>query len=135
MDVNGTIHASGDIIAFSDKRVKTNITTIDSGLTLVNSLRGVYYTRTDTNEPYLRHMGVIAQEIELVLPEVVRTDTTQQQMKSVAYGNIVAVLIEGIKELSQRLAPLETLSTQVATLQWQNMCLQSTLGARIPLLL
>jgi len=55
-------------------------------------------------------------------------------MKSVAYGNIVAVLIEGIKELSQRLAPLEALSTQVAMLQWQNMYLQSTLGARIPLL-
>jgi hypothetical protein len=122
-------------MAFSDKRVKTNITTIDSGLSLVNALRGVYYTRTDTNEPTLRHMGVIAQEIEQVLPEVVKTDTSQEQMKSVAYGNIVAVLIEGIKELSQRLAPLETLSTQVATLQWQNMYLQSTLGARIPLLL
>ena len=129
LDVNGTIYSSGDIIAFSDRRVKTNITTIDSGLTLVNALRGVYYNRTDTNEPTIRHMGVIAQEIEQVLPEVVKTDTSEQQMKSVAYGNIVAVLIEGIKELSQRLVPLETLSTQVATLQWQNMCLQSTVGS------
>ena len=124
LDVNGSIHASGDVFAFSDRRLKTNIITIDSGLTLVNALRGVYYTRTDTNEPSLRHMGVIAQEVEQVLPEVVRTDLSQEQIKSVAYGNIVAVLIEGIKELSQRLAPLETLSTQVATLQ-------STLGSFI----
>jgi len=129
VDVTGTIRASGDVIAFSDRRVKTNITTIDSGLSMVNALRGVYYTRTDTSEPALRHIGLIAQEVEEVLPEVIRTDTSEQQMKSVAYGNIVAVLIEGIKELSQRLAPLETLSTQVAVLQWQNTCLQSTIGS------
>ena len=130
LDVNGTIHASGDIIAFSDQRVKTHIVTIDSALEKVNALRGVYYNRTDT-EATLRHMGVIAQEVEKVLPEVVKTDSTEQQMKSVAYGNIVGVLIESIKELTQRLAPLETLSTQVATLQWQNMCLQSTIYACI----
>jgi hypothetical protein len=74
-------------------------------------------------------MGVIAQEIEQVIPEVVKTDSSEEKKKSVAYGNIVGVLIESIKELTQRLAPLETLSTQVATLQWQNMCLQSTIGA------
>ena len=131
LDVNGSINASGDITAFSDRRVKTNITTIESGLSLVNALRGVYYSRTDTNEPSLRHMGVIAQEIEQVLPEVVKTDTSERQMKSVAYGNIVAVLIEGIKELSQRLAPVETLISQVSTLQSQNMYLQSTIASFI----
>ena len=114
---NGTTWAAGDITAFSDNRVKTNIVTIDSALEKVNALRGVYYNRTDTGQPSLRHLGVIAQEVEQVLPEVVRTDSTERKMKSVAYGNIVGVLIESIKELTQRLAPLETLSTQVATLQ------------------
>lgn len=117
LDVTGTIRATGDVIAFSDQRVKTDIVTIDSALEKVNALRGVYYNRTDTDQPTLRHMGVIAQEVEQVIPEVVKTDSTEGGMKSVAYGNIVGVLIESIKELTQRLAPLETLSTQVATLQ------------------
>ena len=59
-------------------------------------MRGVYYTRKDIPGP--RHIGVIAQEVEEVLPEVVLSDTTENKNKSVAYGNIVALLIEGMKE-------------------------------------
>jgi hypothetical protein len=53
----------------------------------------VYYTRKDN--PGLTHAGVIAQEVEEVFPEVVLTD--ESDVKSVAYGNIVSLLIEGIK--------------------------------------
>jgi hypothetical protein len=60
-------------------------------------MRGVYYTRKDSAEPSKRQVGVIAQEVEEVLPEVVLTDTTENKNKSVAYGNIVALLIEGMK--------------------------------------
>jgi hypothetical protein len=69
---------------------------------LVQSMRGVYFNRTDTSE---RKVGVIAQEIEKVLPEVVLN--TESGMKSVAYGNIVGVLLEAMKEMSIKISELE----------------------------
>ena len=57
-----------------------------------------------------RHTGVIAQEVEQVLPEVVSTDA--QGLKSVAYGNMVGLLIEAVKELSEKLEALENDSTK-----------------------
>jgi len=91
---NGNVTASGNVTAYSDVRAKENIVTIDSALDKVMSLRGVYYTRKDNPGP--RHLGVIAQEVEAILPEVVMTDS--EGKKSVAYGNIVALLLEAIKE-------------------------------------
>jgi hypothetical protein len=100
------IYAGGEVTAYSDVRLKDNIVTIDSALDKIMRLRGVYYTRRDFHlggemHSQKRHVGVIAQEIEEVLPEVVLQDGN---MKSVAYGNIVALLIEGIKELAGRLS-------------------------------
>ena len=89
------ITATGDVTAGSDKRYKENIVTIDSALDKVTSMRGVYFTRKESPE---RHVGVIAQEMEEILPEVVHTDSSEEKMKSVSYGNITAVLIEAIKE-------------------------------------
>lgn len=93
LNVDGTIYATGDVLAFSDMRVKSNIRTIDNALEKVNNLRGVYYKSNLTNK---ESTGVIAQEMEKVLPEVVSTD--DEGYKSVAYGNIVGILIEAIKE-------------------------------------
>jgi hypothetical protein len=94
------IYAGGEVTAYSDVRLKDNIVTIDSALDKIMRLRGVYYTRRDCELGIQkRHVGVIAQEIEEVLPEVVLQDG---DMKSVAYGNIVALLIEGFKELVRR---------------------------------
>ena len=91
LSVTGEIVASGDVCAYSDRRLKRNIETIDNALDKVNSLRGV------TFEKGLKpSLGVIAQEVEEVLPELVKTD--EDGMKSVAYGNIVGLLIEAIKE-------------------------------------
>ena len=94
LDVSGTIRASGDVIAFSDVRVKENIKTIKSSLDKVSKLRGVEFNKIGEDE---KSIGVIAQEIEKVIPEVVKTD--DEGMKSVAYGNISGLLIEAIKEL------------------------------------
>ena len=94
LDGGGNLTATGDITAFSDLRLKENIVIIDSPLEKINAMRGVYYTRKDNPGP--RHVGVIAQEVEEVLPEVVLTDAATN--KSVAYANMVALLIEGIKE-------------------------------------
>lgn len=102
LDVSGSIRASADVTAYSDERVKENIITVDSALNKTNQLRGVYYNRIGEVE---RKIGVIAQEIEQILPEVVHTDG--DGMKSVSYGNIVGLLIEAIKELSSEIDSLK----------------------------
>jgi len=94
----GAITASGDITAFSDERLKTDIETIDNALDKVMNMRGVSYTKQAE-----KGIGVIAQEIEKVLPEVV----TDGEYKSVAYGNIVGVLIEAIKEQQKQIDELK----------------------------
>ena len=94
----GTITASGDITAFSDERLKSDIETIDNALDKVMNMRGVSYTKQAE-----KGIGVIAQEIEKVLPEVV----TDGEYKSVAYGNIVGVLIEAIKEQQKQIDKLK----------------------------
>ncbi len=92
-----------DLIATSDRRLKQNIVTIDSALEKVQKLRGVYFNRLNSEK---RNLGVIAQEVEDVLPEVVFTDESSEQMKSVAYGNIVALLIEALKEQQEQINKL-----------------------------
>jgi hypothetical protein len=102
LDVAGTIRATGDIIAYSDIRVKENIKTIDNSLEKVSKLRGVEFNKIGNNE---KSIGVIAQEIEKVIPEVVKED--DKGMKSVAYGNISGLLIEAIKELKAEIEELK----------------------------
>ena len=104
LDVTGTIRATSDIIAYSDARVKENIKTIDNALEKTTKLRGVSYTRNDIEDKSTK-IGVIAQEVLEVLPEVVSKD--DEGKYSVSYGNIVGVLIEAIKELEARVKELE----------------------------
>ena len=102
VSVTGTITASGDITAFSDSRLKINVETLANALHTVKALRGVsYVSKFDHDE----HIGVIAQEVERALPQVVTTHS--DGLKSVAYGNLVAILIEAVKELEVRVAELE----------------------------
>jgi hypothetical protein len=103
LDVTGTIRATGDVIAYSDIRVKENIKTIDNAVNKVKALRGVEYNKIDSTE---QSIGVIAQEIEEVIPQVVKED--DKGMKSVAYGNITAVLIEAIKEQQKQIDELKS---------------------------
>ena len=102
LDVQGSIRATGDVVSDSDVRYKTNIHTIDNALEKVNNMRGVYFTKNEED-----HVGVIAQEIEEILPEVVRTAIDEEGTKSVSYGNIVGVLIEAIKEQQQQINELK----------------------------
>jgi len=104
LDVTGTIRATGDVIAYSDARVKDNVKTIDYALEKTTKLRGVSYTRNDIEDKSTK-IGVIAQEVLEVLPEVVSKD--DEGKYSVSYGNIVGVLIEAIKELEARVKELE----------------------------
>ena len=104
LSVGGSITEGGDITAFSDARLKKNVETIGSALGKISSLRGVYYDRIDIVG---RKVGLIAQEVEGIMPEAVQTGTDVHAMKSVAYGNLVGLLVEGIKELDQRCSDLE----------------------------
>jgi hypothetical protein len=96
------ITVSGNITSNSDKRLKSDITTISNAVDIVKALRGTAYIKDGKPE-----IGVIAQEIEVVLPQVVSTADDEMGTKSVAYGNIVAVLIEAIKELSAEVEELK----------------------------
>lgn len=103
--VNGNLYATGDITAYSDRRKKTDIVTIDNALDKVTKLRGVYYNKIDDLEKG-RQTGVIAQEINEVLPEVV-TYAADVDEYGVKYGNIVGVLIEAIKEQQKQIEELQ----------------------------
>ena len=94
-DDSGNWTAVGNITAYSDERLKENIKTIPNALETVKKLRGVSFDRKDFAG---KGIGVIAQEIEQVLPEVV----VEGEYKSVSYGNIVGLLIEAIKELEKK---------------------------------
>ena len=99
---NEDITVQGDVNSLSDVRTKENIVTVESGLDLVSQLRGVWYNKIGHDD---RKVGVIAQEVEEVLPEVVNTNG--DGMKSVDYGKMVGVLIEAIKELKQEIDELK----------------------------
>lgn len=94
--VTGALTATGNVTAYSDIRLKTDIQVIPDALGKVELLRGVTYTRKDSGE---QHTGVIAQEVAAVLPEAV--DKSGEYL-SVAYGNMVGLLIEAIKELNHK---------------------------------
>ena len=104
MDGSGNLTMLGNVTAYSDARIKKDVETIDSALDLVSKMRGVRYTRIDTKK---RGVGVIAQEMLEVCPEVVQQGVGDDDTLSVAYGNLVGVLIEAVKELTARVAELE----------------------------
>jgi hypothetical protein len=104
---SGSVTAT-DFTITSDKRLKENIQTVDSALDKIMKMRGVYFTRIGSER---RNLGVIAQEVEEIIPEVVFTDESPEQMKSVAYGNIIGLLIEAVKELKEELDTLKDQNT------------------------
>jgi hypothetical protein len=120
VDQSGNAVASGNVTAYSDARLKENVVTIDSALDKVLKLRGVYYNKIGNPE---RRVGVIAQEVKPVLPEVVRliSDTNPTtgettELLAVDYGNIAGLLIEAIKEQDTELVDLRNRVAQLESL-------------------
>jgi hypothetical protein len=91
----------------SDERIKTNIKTIENALDKTLLLRGVEYNDIRI-EPEKKKIGLIAQEVELIIPEVVRTDE-QTSLKSIEYQNLVGLLIEAIKEQQKQIDELKNI--------------------------
>lgn len=99
LHVHGSINADDGMYMLSDKSVKTDIAPITDALDKLHKIRGCSYLRTDTSN-LCRHIGVIAQDVHAVVPEAVHVGADGRM--SVAYGNLVALLIEAIRELSER---------------------------------
>jgi hypothetical protein len=101
VDQSGNFVAAGNVTAYSDISQKSDVETIIGAMELTRRMRGVRYTRINTLD---KCVGVIAQEVQAVVPEVVQDN---DGILSVAYGNLVGVLIEAVKELEQRVRVLE----------------------------
>jgi len=112
----GNFTAVGNVTAYSDIRHKTNIVKLEDSLNKVHKLNGYTYKRKDTGK---RFTGLIAQEVQEVLPEAVNEDTKGEL--SVAYGNMTGLLVEAIKELT---AQLKTERERVDVLSKKNRYLK-----------
>ena len=98
----GLIRSTGDIVAYysSDERLKDNVQVIDGALEKVSKLRGVEFDWNDKQDVYEGHdIGVIAQDVEAVAPELVQT--REDGFKAVKYEKLTALLIEAVKELRE----------------------------------
>jgi len=104
MSAAGAATFNNNVTAFSDERLKSNIRTVPDALAKVTAMRGVHYTRDDTDRD---HTGVVAQEIQKIAPEVVLTADDEMNTLSVDYGNITGYLIEAIKELKAEIEELK----------------------------
>jgi hypothetical protein len=105
MTINGTLTQNSDI------RIKENVVEIDNCISKIQAMRGVYYNRTDFNTKVTK-IGVIAQEVEAVLPELI-LENEDDGLKSVAYSELTAVLINAIKEQQEIIEDLKTRITKL----------------------
>lgn len=105
-DTSGNWTANGNVTAYSDEKLKDNIEPIENPIQKLKAIQGVTYNRNDI-EGNPRHTGVVAQQVERVLPEVVMTN--DDGIKTVAYGNMVGLLIEAIKEQQDEIERLRAI--------------------------
>ena len=106
--VTGAVQATGDVIAFhsSDYKLKDNITTIENALDKVDQMRGVEFDWNDKQDSWEGHdIGVIAQEVEKVVPEIVIE--REDGYKAVNYQKLTALLVQAVKELKEEIKELK----------------------------
>jgi hypothetical protein len=107
LEADGDLHTEGDVIAYSttvpsDEKLKDNIQTIDNAIDKLKQIKGVTFEYKKNGKT---SAGIIAQDLEKVLPEVVREKTSldgSQTYKTVDYNGVIAILIEAVKELSDK---------------------------------
>jgi hypothetical protein len=112
LHVNGSVAGTSAYNNLSDKRYKKDILPIQNALDKILALNGVTFNwdkeATDMNLDDNNHIGLLAQDVEEILPQAVTTGTDENQTKSVAYTDLVPVLIEAIKELKAEIEILKT---------------------------
>ena len=97
---NGSVYASGNVTAYSDRRKKKNIKIIENPLEKIQKLNGVTYDRIEEDDN-TRYTGLIAQDVLEVLPEAVTGDN--ETGYALAYGNMAGILVEAVKKLTNEL--------------------------------
>ena len=119
LENDGDLHAEGDVIAssttISDSRLKDNIITIDGALDKIKSLRGVSYIWNSGKKKGKQDIGLIAQEVEEVLPEIVKDKKMplmdgidpNETYKTIDYEKIIAVLVEAVKDQQTQIDELK----------------------------
>jgi len=117
IESDGDLHILGSLSQNSDIRLKKNIKTIEGALSKVNQLRGVTYNwnKASGKDTEIKQLGMIADEVEEIIPELVKTDSVKgsfdekglDNIKSLKYGNVVGLLVEAVKELSAKVTALE----------------------------
>ena len=100
LDICGNVHLTGTIVSDSDRSIKDNIQRITNSIETIDTLHGYSYTRKDIDDKTQKHVGVIAQEVEEVYPELV-FQNKNTNIKSVNYNGLCAVLIECVKDLKK----------------------------------
>ena len=121
LEDDGDLHVDGDVIAFSstvsDERLKDNVTTIENPLDKIKALRGVEYDWNDGSRKGKHDLGLIAQEVEKVIPNIVHEhqmpllnddEEDETLYKTVDYEKLTAVLIEGMKEQQNQIDSLKS---------------------------
>jgi len=115
--VSGAIYATGAITELSDARYKTDVRQIENALSIVDSMKGYSYKKSDTKQEVYKmtdtNVGFLAQELKDVLPEVVTYDADTDRY-GVIYSNITAVLVEALKEMHHKYKKLED---EIATIK------------------
>lgn len=106
---NGNAVLAGTLTQSSDRRLKTNIQQLNNALSRVEQLNGYTYNwKEELKKDAQTQIGLIAQEVEAIFPEVVNTD--ESGIKSVAYQNLVPVLIEALKEQQKQINELKSIN-------------------------
>lgn len=113
---NGTIYSNGNLVS-SDRRLKADIQDLGPTLEKLKTLRGVYFKWKNDLPSSERQLGVIAQEVEAIFPEVVKeteipdpdcSDGSKRiRVKAVDYSRLAVVALQGVKELSDGVDQLE----------------------------
>jgi hypothetical protein len=102
VSVNGLLRTTGSIASVSDQRIKTNMDPISDPLSRIANITGYIYDRIDTGK---RESGLIAQEVQSVLPEVVHS--SDGDLLTISYGNLAGLFVEAFKSLIKKIDHLE----------------------------
>lgn len=100
MSIDGNLNITGNIYSYSDKTIKDNITKLENCLNKLNNITGYSFTRKDLENISTVHIGLLAQEVEEMFPEIVNNTNS---IKSINYNSMIAVIIESIKELKKEI--------------------------------
>ena len=104
--LTGNLTVSGEITANSDASLKENILPISNPLGIIDSIKGVQFNFKDRQKEDISY-GFLAQEMEKILPSIVHETDPKQNTLGIAYNNIIAILLEGVKSLSDEVKELK----------------------------